>query len=122
MTTVLIIDDDEVFRATIRDALLEEGYVVEEASGGKAGLACCQAVPPDVVLTDIVMAEGEGIEMIRTLSKIAPHLPIIAISGQGEYLRSAQKLGATQVLLKPFRRSRLLAVLSDAVAVEITPT
>jgi len=122
MTTVLIIDDDDVFRATMRDALLEEGYVVEEASGGKAGLACCRAAPPDVVLTDIVMAEGEGIEMIRALSKIAPHLPIIAISGQGEYLRSAQKLGATQVLLKPFRRSRLLAVLSDAVAVEITPT
>ncbi|MFT6582886.1 MAG: CheY-like chemotaxis protein [Alphaproteobacteria bacterium] len=118
MARILIIDDDDALRAALGAALREEGHVIEEASGGNAGLARCRTVPPDIVITDIVMAEGEGIETIRTLSKTAPHLPIIAISGQGEYLRSALKLGAARVLMKPFRLSQLLAVLAEIAAIE----
>lgn len=120
MVKVLIIDDDDKLRTLVRDALIDEGYHVDEASGGWAGLKCCEIMMPDIVITDILMAEGEGIETILELSRRAPLLPIIAMSGKIDYLRNAQNLGASRVLAKPFRMPQLLQIVDDLIALEFT--
>lgn len=114
MTRILVIDDNPLVRATLRSILDAAGYEVVLASDGQAGLAEFRRQPSDLVITDIVMPEIEGIETIRQLRGLAPKLPILAISGGGrgislDYLRMAQQLGATDVLSKPFEPDELLS-------------
>jgi CheY-like chemotaxis protein len=116
MDKILLIDDDEFFRSNLRDALIGKGYFVVEANGGNAGIERAKKEMPNVVVTDIVMAEGEGIETIMILRQMAPELPIIAMSGNEEYLRSAGLMGATHMLAKPFRIAELTALLDKVVA------
>ena len=73
--------------------------------------------PPDLVITDIVMVDGEGLDMIRALRKLDAHVKIIAMSGGGlgksdDYLNLANKFGATRVLAKPFSGPEILAVVA----------
>lgn len=117
MATILVIDDDNVFRSVVRDALVDGGHVVREASGGLAGLEQVKSAPPDIVITDIVMAEGEGIETILALRELAPDLPVIVMSGNSDYLRSAGLISSAETLLKPFHMSKLTALL-DKVSTE----
>lgn len=114
MTRILVIDDNPLVRATLRSILAAAGYEVVLASDGKAGLDEFRRRPSDLVITDIVMPEIEGIETIRQLRGLAPELPILAISGGGrgiplDYLRMAQQLGASDVLSKPFEADELLS-------------
>ncbi len=81
MKTVLVIDDDVSFLEIQRKMLEKAGYSVLTAEDCAAGLGLLRANPVAVVVTDIVMPEMEGIEMIRTMRKLWPDLPIIAISG-----------------------------------------
>ena len=110
MPEVLIIDDIEATRETIREMLERGGYDVLEAAHGKAGLKIMQEHEPDIVVTDILMPEMEGLETIRTLRKNKPHLPIIAITAATDtpYLQFALKFGVVCGLYKPFKQSELL--------------
>ncbi len=110
MISVLVMEDDELLRRHLRDGLVAAGHRVREAENGNAGLALFHTEQPDVVLTDIVMEDGEGIEVIMEIRKLAPTLPVIAMSGSPQYLKNSSKLGATHTLLKPFRMSELLAL------------
>ena len=114
MAKILVIDDNDLVRASTRTILENEGYVVEEASDGDAGIARAKSVLPDLILTDIVMPNKEGIEMIRDLRSRGYDGPIIAMSGGGrldatEVLDLAGKLGADACIAKPFKRAELLA-------------
>jgi CheY-like chemotaxis protein len=116
MKTVLLIDDDEMFRRVARLALHEFGYAVTEAADGKAGLAAYLQQPADVVITDLIMPEQEGIETIIALRKANPAVKIVAISGGGRgsadgYLHTAAMFGADRVLQKPFLIEALVAAL-----------
>jgi CheY-like chemotaxis protein len=113
MTRVLVIDDDALVRATLRAILGGAGFEVVLASDGLDGLAEFRRQRVDLVITDIVMPDMEGIETIRQIRDLEPSVPILAISGGGrgvslDYLHMAQQLGATATLSKPFEADELL--------------
>ena len=107
---ILLIEDVRTERTIIKRWLEQAGYDVIEASNGSEGLALYQDNLPDLVITDIVMPEKEGIEMMIELRKDFPDIKIIAISGAGknpgEFLELAKHLGAMQTFIKPIEKSR----------------
>lgn len=118
MAHILVIDDDASVRGIIRRTMEGEGHAVTEAANGADGLRRFAESPADLVVTDILMPEGEGIETIIALRRGHPGLPILAISGgsataeRDGLLVSADLLGASQVLPKPFELARLRATVS----------
>lgn len=117
MATILVIDDDELVRTTIQFALEEEGHQVFLARDGREGVRMFSQQPVDLVITDILMPEQEGIETIQMLIRERPEVRVIAISGGGQrggadYLRMAKDFGATDVLAKPFSLNELSNVVS----------
>ena len=118
---VLVIDDDALVRGALQSALSAHGHEVACAEDGKRGLVIFSEAPPDLLITDIIMPEQEGIETIIQIRKMALDLPIIAISGGGrvratDVLRMARSFGADAVLEKPFTADALLATVADAKA------
>ena len=114
MAKILVIDDNDLVRASTRTILESEGYAVDEAGDGDVGIARAKSTAPDLILTDIVMPNKEGIEMIRDLRARGYDGPIIAMSGGGrldatEVLDLAGKLGADACIAKPFKKAELLA-------------
>lgn len=110
---ILLVDDDDSLRLALRRALEMEGHTVVEASNGKRALERLHATAVDLVITDIIMPDCEGLELTLKLHKTHPHLPIIAISGGGNWtpefhLKLARHAGAAHVLAKPFAVEELL--------------
>jgi len=116
MATILVIDDVNDARATIREMLQRGGYEVIEASNGKEGLIMIDQHTPDVVVTDIFMPEMEGLETIQQIVKTRPHLPVIAFTASITklYLQTALKFGAIAGLFKPFTQAELLSAVHKA--------
>ncbi len=83
MPRILIIEDDEEIRDLLESLLTREGYTVATAANGKQGVAAFLAQPFDLVITDIIMPEKDGIEAIMDLRRGRPELKLIAISGGG---------------------------------------
>jgi CheY-like chemotaxis protein len=113
---ILVIDDDHLVRYTLSKILSSNGYEVVTASDGRRGMAVLRAEHPDVVITDIIMPEQEGIDTIIQIRRERPATKIIAISGGGrirniDFLDMAQSLGASEVLAKPFEADELLSCL-----------
>ena len=118
---ILVIDDEELVRLTLRQTLEKAGYEVAEAQDGKEGLEIQNEVPVDLVITDIIMPEMDGMEMIHALRQKHPDVKVIAISGGGRagtagYLNLAKKIGAHHVLPKPFDRQELLQLVKTTLA------
>lgn len=119
MSRILVIDDEPAIRTVLQTVLMREGHAVTCAKNGKAGLDSFTQDKPDLVITDIIMPEKEGIEIIQTIRKADPLLPIIAISGGGraantDFLPLAAKFGATATLSKPFGATALLDLVRGA--------
>ncbi len=113
MADIIVIDDDPALRGTIRKILERGGHSVREAEDGVAGLKLVGDDPPDLVITDLLMPEKEGIETIMELQDQFPSVRIIAISGAGSGsdagpLTDAELLGASATLPKPFSVQKLL--------------
>ncbi len=118
MACILVVDDDPGIREVLSEALTFHGHEVVVATDGAQGLRVAASTPPDLVITDIVMPEKEGLETIMELRRTWPELKIIAISGGGVagpqgYLLPAEKLGADRSLAKPFRIDELLRVVDE---------
>lgn len=118
-TRILVIDDDPIVRGMLAEMLRREGYEVDEADDGRAGMKQFRASPVALVITDVVMPEQEGLETLMQLRQESPGVKVIAISGGGRvgpdaYLNSARALGATAILAKPFGREELLSVVKSA--------
>ena len=118
MASILIIDDDPQILVMLGQILEREGHEVVEASNGKEGLKLYRENPTDLVITDLIMPEKEGIETIMELRRHFPDVKIIAISGGGQidaeqYLSMAQKLGVEKTFAKPVVRAELLKVLRE---------
>ncbi|HEX5263449.1 MAG TPA: response regulator [Phenylobacterium sp.] len=112
---VLLIDDDIALLDLMAQAFTQAGYVTLTANNGRKGLGLVDAFEPDLVVTDIVMPEMEGIGAIMQIKRKQHPPKIIAISGAGpggrrDYLSWARHLGADEVLAKPFRMSQILAI------------
>jgi len=113
MHRILLVDDDESFRKMLHVTLKRAGYDVVDARDGNEALKSFRAQPPDLVLTDLIMPDKEGLETIMELRAAQPDLKIIAMSGggrncPGDYLKVARQMGAAQVLAKPFSNQELL--------------
>jgi CheY-like chemotaxis protein len=118
MASILLIDDDDDLRRVMAMALVNDGHRVREAQDGAKGVAAFHRYSPDIVITDIVMPEMEGIQVIREIRQRKPDVPIIAISGNIRndfYLRSATALGANTALAKPFTINTLIEVVQNFV-------
>jgi len=118
MATILIIDDEEPIRALLRTTLEAAGHEVVEAANGRQGLELYRHRQTDLVITDIVMPELNGLDMLLELTREFLHAKVIAISGAGEeknVLDVAKLLGARRTFQKPFSMPQLL----DAVRYEL---
>ena len=114
----LIIDDEKPIRTVIRDILETQGYIVDDAADGVTGMSKFRAQPADLVITDIIMLEKGGFEVIWDLRKEYPDVKIIAISGGGlidkkDVLQSAARMGAHCCLQKPFDADELIVALKN---------
>jgi CheY-like chemotaxis protein len=121
MARILIIDDDDRVRWIVHEILERAGHEIIEASNGVEGIKMYRAKPTDLVITDIIMPEKEGMEIISELRAEFPGVKIIAVSGGGEhgeadYLEIAGKLGAQRVLSKPFVFEDLLKAVTEVLA------
>ena len=120
MVSILVIDDEEHIRMLIRKMLELSGYEVYEAPDGKVGLELYRKKPTDLIITDILMPEKEGLETIMELRRYYPKAKIIAISGGGQignlsFLSAAKHLGALRTLTKPFTHKELLKTIKELI-------
>ena len=117
MASVLIIDDNREFRRMLERVLTRVGHRTASAAGGHEGLQRFRDCPADVVITDIVMPEGEGVETILALRKLRPRCRIIAVSGGGfygpeRYLHLAERFGADRIFSKPVHPDELIGAIA----------
>lgn len=118
MRRILIIDDDIEFRQMLRQMLERAGYEITEAADGKEGMRLFREAPMDLVITDMLMPEQDGVETVIELRREFADARIIAISGGGaidskEYLKMAERFGVTHTFSKPFKREELLSAVRE---------
>ncbi|MBN2410128.1 response regulator [candidate division KSB1 bacterium] len=120
---ILVIDDEEEIRDILKKMLELEGYEVITANNGNEGIKLYNQHPADVVITDIIMPDKEGIETIIELRNKFPNVKIISISGGGrigpnDYLTMSKKLGAERSFTKPFERKKILKAIEELLTVK----
>lgn len=111
---ILIIDDEPDILVMLKKMMERAGFNVRLAVNGEEGLRSFYEYTPDLVITDIIMPEKEGLEIIREMKKQQPALKIIAISGGGRisaesYLETASHFGASRIFQKPFSQSEIVS-------------
>ena len=125
MARILIIDDESQIRSMLRLMLERGGYEVIEAADGMEGIRQYRDNPADLIITDLIMPNKDGIGMIIELKKEFPKVKIIAMSGGGVnrpegYLDGAKKLGATRTLTKPIDRDEMLNAVKETLKDDTT--
>ncbi|MDX2108668.1 MAG: response regulator [Verrucomicrobiota bacterium] len=121
---ILVADDNDQLRPMMCRMLEAEGHSVTQAVNGVEALEMVQLAPVDLLITDIIMPEKEGIETIVELRRKFPKIRILAISGGGwmepdAYLETARELGAHATLPKPFNREAFLAAVQQAMVAPV---
>ncbi len=115
--TILVVDDEADIATSMQERLTMEGYHVLTASDGRKGLRVYHEQLVDLVITDVLMPEIDGLEVVRTLRRLGTAIPIIAMSGGGDrdldFLIEATEFGATRTLAKPFRLEELVGMVHD---------
>ncbi len=114
MPGVLIVEDDKELREMLKMMLLRSNFTVFEAENGKAAITHFKPLLTDIVVTDIIMPEEDGLKVVIKLRELKPSIKIIAISGGGKvgpasYLNLAKALGADAVYSKPFSLNDLVS-------------
>src|SRR5690348_1973360 len=114
--TILVVDDEENIRHTLRGVLADEGYEVLEAPDGRRALELLAHTEPRLAIVDVWMPEVDGIELVERMRSEAPGVPIIVISGHGTIETAVRviRLGAFDFLEKPFPLDALLHVVGRA--------
>ena len=115
MKHILVIDDEASVLSLFGQFLENAGYSVALAPDGQAGLRLLKQQKPDLIITDIMMPEMDGLELLMKVQKQYPGIPVIAISGgmksqPANFLPQARKFGAQHVFIKPIELSELLNV------------
>jgi len=121
MALILLIDDDKNLQLLTAELLRSAGHTVDTADDGKPGIALYKARLHDLVITDIVMPDMDGLELIDELRQTEPRPRIIAMSGghrfsQPVYLPTAKRLGAERILAKPVQPDVFLRTVADVLA------
>ena len=118
MARILVVDDEPEVLLLLTDILESAGYEVVSATNGAEGLKEYQQGEIDLIVTDIIMPDKEGLESIMDYKQLNPDVKIIAISGGARigphtYLKMAEKFGARKVFSKPFRNKELLDAVEE---------
>lgn len=128
MSSILIIDDEEDIRDALEMVLESAGYEVRTASNGNEAIELQRSEPADLIITDIIMPEKDGVNTIKEIRQEFPGIRIIAISGGGgvdlltyrpeaiktsAYLSAAKEAGADQIFTKPFERKDLIQAVDE---------
>jgi CheY-like chemotaxis protein len=121
MARILVVDDEPEVLLLLTDILESVGYEVVRATNGAEGLKEYQQGAIDLIVTDIIMPDKEGLESIMDYKQLNPDVKIIAISGGARigphtYLKMAEKFGARKVFSKPFRNKELLDAVEELLA------
>lgn len=119
--TILVVDDEPAARKMLRFTLARAGYTVIEAKNGAEGLHQYRVHEPDLVITDMLMGNKGGVDMIYAMVSEFPYVRIIAVTGGGAYgteplLETARDLGAIQTFAKPLSQGKLLDAVREALA------
>ncbi len=119
--TVLLVEDDETVREAVSLMLERAGYAVTTAENGLAAAALLEDWGPKLVITDIFMPDGDGIETLNLVKRRWPGTPVIAISGGSpmlriDYLQVADDFGAAATIAKPFVTESFLATVAKVLA------
>ena len=120
MKRILIVEDDTIMRETLRDILHFEGFHVSSAEGGNDAIGFISKEVFDLIITDVLMPERDGFQVIDEAKRRCPDVKIIAISGGGyvpaqDYLRIATDSGASATLSKPFDVDTLLSTVKNLI-------
>lgn len=123
MPGILIVEDDKELREMLKVSLIRHKYTVLEASDGRDAIAHFKPSIIDLVVTDVIMPEEDGLKVIMKLRELKPKLKIIAISGGGKagpgsYLKLAKALGADAVFSKPFSINDLVLKIESLLTIE----
>src|ERR1700733_5810691 len=115
MKTILVVDDEDDLRSMVSRVLTGQGYEVLEAGDGLKAAHVCAQRQPDLMIADLIMPDGEGLELIKMLRHTYERLKIIAMTGGGRggktnYLFMAESLGADYTMEKPFSAQHLLSI------------
>lgn len=124
MARILITDDEAPLRAFISAALAPFGHTFVEAARARQALHLHAELPADLVITDLVMPEMDGIEFLRRLRLSSPRVPVIAVSGHPKskiWLNMARLVGADHILAKPFSADELIRAVEDILAAARAP-
>jgi len=121
MARILVVDDEEPIRLMLRQVLAMEGHDVIDARHGVEALRLHRATPAELVITDIVMPEKDGLEVIMALRREFPLVKVIATSGGGRFhlmesLEMAGLMGAVAMIPKPFEPEEMLEAVRRALA------
>jgi len=123
MPGILIVEDDKELREMLKVSLIRHKYTVHEATDGKDAISHFKPSIIDLVVTDLIMPEEDGLKVIMKLRELKPKLKIIAISGGGKagpgsYLKLAKALGADAVFSKPFSINDLISKIEGLLSIE----
>jgi CheY-like chemotaxis protein len=118
MAVILIVEDDNELREMLKTSLLKMKYTVLEASNGKEALLRFKPSITDMVITDLIMPDEDGLKVIMKIKEIKPSIKVIAISGGGKagpgnYLNLAKALGADEIFPKPFSINELVKKIAE---------
>jgi CheY-like chemotaxis protein len=115
---VVVADDEPGLRLLLVATLSGAGYEVLQASNGLEALRLCEKDRVDLLLTDLVMPDHEGLETIRRMRQQCPHIPVVAMSGafDGGFLEVARAMGAAAVIQKPFTPDQVVRVVGHVLA------
>lgn len=117
---ILVVDDDDMMREFVKELLTVHDFKITEAANGKSGLQEFRENTPDLVITDIIMPEMEGISFIRELRAYNKDVPIIAMTGNvhgrmEEFLDISSKLGADEILRKPIKANEFIEAIEKLI-------
>lgn len=120
MANILVIDDDPSIRTVFKRFLEKHGYLVDVAADGKEGIHKVATKVPDLIITDIMMPEKDGLEVVLAMRKEHPDLPVIAISGgmrmaPMDFLPIVKTFGAREVFYKPVELDDLLTAVKGQI-------
>lgn len=122
MARILVIDDQEHIRSIIKQLLLLDNYEVDLAENGMVGMKMADQNVYDLVITDIIMPEKDGLEVVRELKRLCPVVKIVAVSGGATkldfemLLKTARAFGADRILPKPIDFMMLQSIVKELLA------
>jgi DNA-binding response OmpR family regulator len=116
-STIVVIDDEVDICSSLQERLTMDGYHVRAAPDGRKGLQLYHDHQVDLVITDVLMPEMDGLEVVRKIRRLSSTVPIIVMSGGGgrdlDFLVEAKEFGATRTISKPFRLEEVVAMVHD---------